>query len=119
MMCRSVETQLLKIVPPGHPSRFFSSFSFSFFFSFFVFPLLFVVLRVPVPCSFFVRFVLSSCRFPFVSCVAFFAFLLVSLLSLMADYIILLFRLGATPLCALCEPQACVLPLRSVFFLAF
>ena len=68
---------------------------------------------------FLVRFVLSSCRFPFVSCIAFFAFLLVSLLSLMVDYIILLFHLGATPPCALCEPQACVFPLRSVFFLAF
>ena len=34
--------------------------------SFFVFPLPFVVLRVPLPCSVFVRFVLSSsCHFPF------------------------------------------------------
>ena len=57
--------------------------------SFFVFPLPFVVLRVPLPCSFFVRFVLPFCRFPFVSCIAF-------LLSFLADSDILLSSLGAT-----------------------
>ena len=40
-----------------------------------------------VPFSF--RFVLSSCRFPFVSCIAFFAFLFASLLSLVADSVVL------------------------------
>ena len=48
-------------------------FSFFLFFSFFVFPLPFVVLRVPLPCSFFVRFVLSFCRFPFDSSSLFFS----------------------------------------------
>ena len=47
------------------------SFSFSCF-SFFLRFSPFVVLRVILPCSFFIRFVLSSCRFPFVSCIAFF-----------------------------------------------
>ena len=58
-----------------------------FFCSCFGFSLLFLVLRVPLPlpCSFFVRFVLSSYRFPLVfffhlSCIAFFAFMLDSLL---------------------------------------
>ena len=71
-----------------------------------------------VPCSFFVRFVLSSCRFPFVYCIAFFAFLFAPLLPLVADSVILLFRLGATPPPALCEPEVCVFSLRAVFFLA-
>ena len=74
------------------------SFSFSSFFSFFVFPLPFVVLRVPLPFSFFVRFSLyfASCRFPFFSCIAFFAFLFASLLSLVANSVVLSFRLGVT-----------------------
>ena len=72
---------------------------FLFFFSFFssFFPLLFVVLRVPLPlpCSFFVRFGLSSCHL-FVPCIVFFAFIFASPLFLVADSVILLFRLGAT-----------------------
>ena len=80
---------------------FFLFLFYLFFFSFFLssfFPLLFVVLRVPLPlpCSFFVRFVRSSCRFPFLPCVAFFAFIFASLLSLVTDSVIM-FRLGATP----------------------
>ena len=51
----------------------------------------------PIPCSSFDRFVLSSCRFPFDSCIAFFAFTFAFLLSLVADSVILLFRLGAIP----------------------
>ena len=77
------------MVPPGHPCRFpflFPFFSFFLFFFFFLFSSPFWrVLRVPLPCSFFVRFVLSSRRFPFVSCIALFAFLFASLLSLLAD----------------------------------
>ena len=66
-------------------------------------------------------FVLSSCRFPFYSCIAFFAFTFASLLSLVADSVILLFRLGATPPPALlaslkCACSPCVL--SSFFFLA-
>ena len=73
------------------------SVSFSLFPFFVFFPLLFGDLRVPflVPFSFVV--VLSSCRFPFDSCIAFFAFTFASLLSLVADSVMLLFRLGATP----------------------
>ena len=72
---------------PRIPRGVYFSFFFFFFFLFFFFvffPLLLVVLRVPLPrpCSFFVRFVLSSCRFPFVSCIAFFAYIFASLLSL-------------------------------------
>ena len=40
------------------------------------------------------------------------------LLSLVADSVILLFRLGTTPPSAPCEPEVCVFPLRAVFFLA-
>ena len=71
--------------------------SFLFFFSFYVFPPPFVVLRVrvPLPFSFFLSF--RFVVFPFVSCIAFFAFLFASLLSLVADSVILLFRLGVTP----------------------
>ena len=91
-----IETNVINVVPPGHPYRFpflFPFFSFLRFFS----PLLFVVLRVPflVPVSFF--FFLSSFRFPFDSCIAFFASIFASLLILVADYVFLLFRLGATP----------------------
>ena len=90
----------------------FPSFLSSFFLSFSSF-------SVFLPCSFFVRFVLSSCRFPSVSCIAFFAFLFASLLSLVADSVILLFRLGATPPpSAPGEPHACAFPLRAVFLLA-
>ena len=42
-------------------------------------------------------FVFSSYRFPCISSVAF-VFLVASLLSLVADSVILVFRLGATPL---------------------
>ena len=81
--------------------------------SFSVFPFL-------VPFSF--VFVLSSCRFPFVSCIAFFASLFASLLSFVADSVVLLFRLGATPP-ARSLPEVCVYTyspwvLSSVFFLA-
>ena len=73
------------------------SVSFSLFPFFVFFPLLFGDLRVPflVPFSFVV--VLSSCRFPFDSCIAFFAFTFASLLSLVTDSVLLLFYLGATP----------------------
>ena len=49
---------------------------------------------IHVPFSF--VFVLSSCRFPFDSCIAFVAFTFASLRSRVADSAILLFRLGAT-----------------------
>ena len=95
-------------------SLFFFSFS-SFFLSLF-FPLLFVVL--PLPCSFFVRFVLSCCRFLFASCMAFFDYIFASsLISSVADYVILLnnfvsaLHLPRAP----CEPEVCVFPLRAVF----
>ena len=73
--------------------------------------------NLPLPCSFFVRFVLSSYRFPFVSCIAFFAFIFASLLSsrLGGGFCILLFRLGATPPprslrpCSMRIPLACCL----------
>ena len=91
----TVATQVISVVPLGHPCRFhFVFFRFSFlFFLFFVFSspfCRFPCSRAPLPCSFFVRSVLSSCRFRFVACIAFFAFLFASLLSLVADYIILL-----------------------------
>ena len=99
-----VETEVIDIlvVPPVHPCRFpflFPFFSFLFFISLFLylfFPLLLVVLRVPF---FLFRsfFVLSSCHFPFDSCIAFFAFAFASLLSLVEDSVNMLFRLGATP----------------------
>ena len=76
----------------------------------------------PFLVPFLVRFVLSYSRFPFVSCIAFLDFLFASLLSLVADSVILLFRLGATSYTlprAPCEPEVCVFPLRAVFFLAF
>ena len=76
------------------------------------FPLPFVVLRLPLP--FFVLY-FRLVVFPFVSCIAFFVFLVASLLSLVADSVILLFRLGATPPRATCEPEVCVFPLRAVF----
>ena len=69
-----------------------------------------------VPSSFVLSFRLVA--FPLVSCIAFFAFIFVCLIFLVADYIILLFSLGATPPGAPCEPEACVFPLRAVFFLA-
>ena len=69
--------------------------TFCFFFLF-VFPLL-IVLRVFLPCSIFVRFVLSSSCFPFVSCITFFVSGFASLLSLVADSVILLSRPGVTP----------------------
>ena len=50
------------------------------------------------PCSFFVPFsFVLSYRFPVVSCIAFFAFLFASPLSLVGDCVFLFFRLGATP----------------------
>ena len=90
-----LETQVINMVPPGHPCRF--PFLFLFFYFLRILPLLFVVLRVPFLVPFSFVFVLSSCRFPFDSCIAFFAFAFASLLSLVADSVILLFRLGATP----------------------
>ena len=70
---RLVETQKINMVPPGHPCRF--PFPFSFFFPFHSSFFLSFFCRSPCsPCFFFVRIVLSSCRFPFVSCIAFFAF---------------------------------------------
>ena len=106
------------MVPPGHPCRFlflFFLFFFSFFSFLFFFPLLFVVLRVPFLVPFSFVFVLSSCRFPFDSCIAF-AFTFASLLSLGGGFCyILLFRVGATPPPrAPCEPEVCVFPLRAV-----
>ena len=65
---------------------------------------------VPLPSSFFLRFDFSSRRFPFVSCIAFFAFLFASLLSLAADSVVLLFRLGATP------PPALLASLKYAYF---
>ena len=69
---------------------------FSVSFSFWSFlssssPLLFVVLRVTFLVHFSFVSVLSSC-FPFDSCIAFFDFI-----SLVADSVMLLFRIGATP----------------------
>ena len=84
------------------------------------FPHLFVVLRVPFLVSFSFVFVLSSCRFPFDYCIAFFAFTFAPLLSIVADSVILLFRLGATPpprslrVCSMRIPLACCL-LPSLF----
>ena len=85
----------------------------SFFFSF-------VVLRVPPPCSFFVRFVLSSCRFPFVTCIAFFALLFASLLSLVSDSVKSVLSSRRCPR-APCEPEVCVFSVRatSISCLAF
>ena len=70
-------------------------FSFPSFLRFF--PLLFVVFRVPFLVPFSLAFVFSFCRFPFDSCIGLFTFTFASLLSLEADYVLLLFRLGATP----------------------
>ena len=85
----------------------------SFFFSF-------VVLRVPPPCSFFVRFVLSSCRFPFVTCIAFFALLFAPLLSLVSDSVKSVLSSRRCPR-APCEPEVCVFSVRatSISCLAF
>ena len=92
--------------------RFFSSLS-----SFFL--LLFVVILVPFLVILSFVFVLSSCRFPFDSFTAAFAFTFASLLSLVADSGILVLLVVATPPPrAPCEPGVCVLPLRDVFFLA-
>ena len=74
-----------------------------------------VVLHVPLPCSFFGRFVLSSC-------IASFAFPFAALLSFVADSVILLFRLGATPppaLLAGLKHAYSPYVLSSVVFLAF
>ena len=91
-----VETQVVSIVPPGHPCRYpFSFFVFSFPFSVF-----------PLP----VRFVFSFCRFPFVSCITLFAFLFASLLSLVADHF-LLSRCYVHPPSAACEPASMRIPL--------
>ena len=50
------------------PLSFSFKFPFFLFFSFIVFPPAFVVLRVPLACSFFVRFNFSSGRFPLFLC---------------------------------------------------
>ena len=71
-----VLTRRSATTPGDTHTRFFLLLLSSFFLS------LYVVPRVPVPSSFSVRFVLSSCCFPFVSCIAFFAFLFSSLRSL-------------------------------------
>ena len=106
---------VFSIVPLGHPCRFpfpyfflFSSF-FRSLLSFSVFPFLFVL-------SF------RRAVFPFVSCIAFFAFRFASLLSLVTDSVLnnyILFRLGAIPPRAACESEVCVFPLRAVFVLVF
>ena len=87
----------------------------------FVFPYLFC--RSPCSPSDALFLFRSFCPFvlsflPFVSWIAFFAFLFASLLSLVADSVILLFRLGAIPPRAPCEPEVCVFRLRDVFFLS-
>ena len=81
------------------PLPFSFPFIFSSHFSFFVrFSSLFLSFSVsPFLGPFFVRFVLAPYRFPFVSCITFIAFLFASLLSLVADSVILLFRLGGIP----------------------
>ena len=88
---RCVETQVINIGPTPLP------FSFPFFFlSLFFLSLLSVsVFPFLFPFSLVLSFRLVV--FPFVSCIALFAFLFASLLSLVADSVILLFRLGATP----------------------
>ena len=89
-----------------------------FFFLSSLFSLSFLSLSVSHFLFLFRLFVLSSCRFPFDSCIAFFAFTFASLLSLVADSVILLFRLGAIPPPrSLRAPQVCVLPSSAVFFL--
>ena len=107
------------ILPPGCSSCRVP-FPFSFFLSFFFLPSLFLslpsfsVFPFPFPFSFVLSF--RQGRFPFVSCIAFFDFLFASLPSLVVDYVILQFRLGATVhlLRAPCEPEVCVFPLRAV-----
>ena len=68
-------------MPPGHPFLF----PFSFFLLFSSFSFLFC--RPPFSPS--LSFCSSSCRFPFVYCIAFFDFLFASLLSLVVDSVIL------------------------------
>ena len=96
-----LQRQILNIIAEiwskSAPNNPFGSFSTLHFF----FPLIFVVLRVPFLVPFSFVLVLSSHRFPFDSCIAFFALTFASLLSLVADSIILLFRLGAT-----CPPRS-------------
>ena len=127
-----VETQAINIAPPEHPCRF--PFPFSFFSSFFLSFLSFSVF--PFLRSFFVRFVLSSCRFPFVSCISNSSYLsaliatpkLVSPSSLsfslpcfpwLRILLFCYFVSALHPPRAPCEPEVCAFPLRAVFFLAF
>ena len=105
-------TEVVSIMPPGDPRLF----SFSIYSS-----LVLSLLTFPV---FPFLFVLSFRRavFPFVSCIAFFAFRFASLLSLVTDSVLnnyILFRLGAIPPRAACESEVCVFPLRAVFVLVF
>ena len=68
---------------------------------------------ISIPCSFFVRFVLSPCRFPFVSCIAFFAFLFASLgggFLLLCSFVSALQR-SRPP----CEPEVCVFSFCAAF----
>ena len=83
---RLSSTILVHFLPESHVYIYFLFFSLSFF----------CRSPCPVPCSFSFVFVLSSCRFPFDSWTAFFDFIFASLLSLGADSVILLFRLGVT-----------------------
>ena len=68
---------------------------------------IFATNSIPFPFSF--VFVLSSCRFPYVSCIAFFAFLFASLLSLVADSVILS-RCYNPPRCFFASLHVCVFP---------
>ena len=91
-------------MPPKHPCRF--PFPFPFFFSSFFLSLLSFSV---------VPFLFRLVVLPFVSYIAFFAFLFASPLCLVTDSVILLFRLGDTPpprslrACSIRLPLACCL----------
>ena len=124
------ETQVISILAPGHPCRFtfvfFPFFLFFFFFPFFFFLrfflsfLSFSVFPFPflIPFSFVLSLVLSSCRFPLVSCIAFFAFIVASPLPWWRILLFCYFVSALHPPRAPCEPEVVVFPLRAVFFLA-
>ena len=112
-----IETNVINVVPPGHPYRFPFLFPFFSFLRFF-------------PLSF-LSFSVSHSSFLFRSFFSFrlfvFRLILVSPSSLLFSRPCLswwrimffcYFVSALHPACAPCEPEVCVLPLRAVFFLS-